>query len=54
MNGLKLFLLLSAIFTFIVALALGGRSLTFYFKNAEMFQNPQSYKKEFVVIDSPR
>ena len=52
MNGFKLFLLLSAVFTFIIALALGGRSLTFYFKNAEMFQNPQSYKKEFVVIDS--
>lgn len=52
MNGLKLFLLLSAIFTFIIALALGGRGLTFYFKNTEMLQNPQSYKKEFVVIDS--
>ena len=52
MNGFKLFLLLSAVFTFIVSIALGGRSLTFYFKNKEMFQRPQSYKKEFVVIDS--
>ena len=52
MNGFKLFLLMSAVFTFIVSIALGGRSLTFYFKNKEMFQDPQSYKKEFVVIDS--
>lgn len=52
MKGFKLLLLLSAVFTFIVAIALGGRSLTFYFNNKEMFQNPQSYKKEFVVIDS--
>lgn len=52
MNGLKLFILLSAVFTFIVSIALGGRSLTFYFNNKEIFQDPQSYKKEFVVIDS--
>ncbi|SHM75389.1 peptidylprolyl isomerase [Flavobacterium saccharophilum] len=52
MNKIKLALLLAAIFIFIVSIALGGRSLTFYFKNKEMFQNPQSYQKEFVVIDS--
>ena len=52
MNKIKLALLLGAIFTFIVSIALGGRGLTFYFKNREMFQNPQSYKKESVVIDS--
>ncbi|KQW98539.1 hypothetical protein [Flavobacterium sp. Root420] len=52
MNKIKLALLMGAIFTFIVSIALGGRSLTFYFKNKEMFQNPQSYKKEFIVIDS--
>lgn len=52
MNKLRLFFLLSAVFIFIIAIALGGRSLIFYFKNKEMFQNPKSYKKEFVVIDS--
>jgi hypothetical protein len=52
MRGFKSFLLLSAVFIFIVSIALGGRCLTFYLKNKEMFQNPQSYKKEFVIIDS--
>lgn len=52
MKGFKSFLLLSAVFIFIVSIALGGRCLTFYLKNKEMFQNPQSYKKEFVRIDS--
>lgn len=52
MDGLKTILFFLASFIFIVACAFAGRTLTFYFKNQEMFHDPQQYTKEYVTIDS--
>ena len=52
MDGLKVFSFFLASFVFVVAIALAGQTLTFYFKNQEMFQNPKEYSKKYVLIDS--
>lgn len=52
MYKLKMVTLLLAVFSFVVALALTGKNLQFYFKNKEMFQNTKEYTKEYVLIDS--
>ncbi|MFD2941382.1 hypothetical protein [Flavobacterium notoginsengisoli] len=52
MDQLKGILFFAAIFTFFVSIAMTGSQLTFYFKNKEMFHNPEQYSKEYVAIDS--
>lgn len=52
MDGLKAFSFFLAGFVFIVALALTGRTLTFYFKNTDMYHKTNSYTKEYVLMDS--
>ncbi|MFD1604043.1 hypothetical protein ACFSJW_08950 [Flavobacterium artemisiae] len=52
MYKLKLIAFALAIFSFVVAIALTGSNLQFYFKNREMFHNTKQYSKEYVLMDS--
>lgn len=52
MDRIKLILLLFSTFTFIIAIVLTGKNLSFYFKNKEMYSDSKKYTKEYVLIDS--